>query len=174
MNETIMALFENQSDAEHALHKLMEEGYDTQDFSVITRNGPQEVVEEQHPVADSTVSGVAAGGAIGALAGLLVGIGAITIPGIGAILIGGPIAAALGLGGAAAVTASGAITGALAGGIVGALVGIGVPEQTAKIYEERIGKGGILLAVSTDSKKDSIARNILQEYGAEEITSVAA
>lgn len=176
MNETILAILPSQSHADDAISALEAEGYQTNDFSVITRDTVREGAVEStgDTVASGAVSGAATGGAIGALAGLLVGIGAITLPGIGAILIGGPLAAALGLTGAAATTASGAITGALAGGLVGALVSLGIPEDTARVYEKRIGEGGILLAVTTNSRVDADAREILEAHGAEDITVVTS
>jgi hypothetical protein len=103
----------------------------------------------------------------------LVGIGAIAIPGLGGIFVGGPLAIALGLTGAAATTVSGATTGILAGGLVGALVGLGVPEDVAKTYEERVREGAILLAVAGDSENDiSNIRNIFQKYNADQVRTV--
>ncbi len=176
MKETILAILPNQSSADSAVAALESKGYKANDFSVITRDTiSEEVVESTGgKMATGAVSGATTGGTIGALAGLLVGIGAITIPGLGAILIGGPLAAALGLTGAAAATATGALTGALAGGLVGALVSLGIPEETAKMYEKRIGEGGILLAVTTNSRVDADAREILEEHDAEDITTVTA
>ncbi len=101
----------------------------------------------------------------------MIGIGAIAIPGIGGLLIGGPLAAALGLTGAAAATVSGAVTGALAGGLVGGLVGLGVPEETAKVYENRIREGGVLIAVAAREGDDE-AHAVLEEHGADEIRNV--
>jgi hypothetical protein len=174
MKETILAILPSQSEADNAIAALEEEGYQASDFSVITRDTVREGAVEStgDKMASGAASGATTGGAIGALAGLLVGIGAITLPGIGGILIGGPLAAALGLTGAAASTATGAITGALAGGLVGALMSLGIPKETAEMYEKRIGEGGILLAVSANSRVDADAREILEEHGAEDITTV--
>ena len=119
----------------------------------------------------SAVSGATTGGMIGGIAGLLVGIGAITIPGLGAILIGGPLAAALGLTGAAATTVTGALTGALAGGLVGGLVGLGVPEEDARVYEDRVKSGAILVAVPLRDANEESVRGILEDNGAERVRS---
>jgi uncharacterized membrane protein len=69
---------------------------------------------------------------------------------------------------------SGAAAGATAGGVVGALVGLGIPEYEAKAYQERIKKGGYLVAVHVeDSEKGDGVRNILKKNGLEDISSVS-
>ena len=96
--------------------------------------------------------------------GLLAGIGALAIPGLGPFIAAGPIMAAL----------SGAAAGATAGGVVGALVGLGIPEYEAKAYEERIKKGGYLVAVHIDNgKTGDDVRDIMKQNGLEDISSVS-
>ena len=69
---------------------------------------------------------------------------------------------------------SGAAAGATAGGVVGALVGLGVPEYEAKAYEERIKKGGYLIAVHFEnSEEGDIVREIMKKNGLEDISSVS-
>jgi hypothetical protein len=95
------------------------------------------------------MKGAGAGGAIGgALGAILAGLAAvgtsIPIPGLG-IIIAGPIAAAL----------AGAGAGSLTGGVIGALVGAGIPENRAKLYEEDIRNGGIVMGVNPRSEDDA-------------------
>lgn len=47
------------------------------------------------------------------------------------------------------------VAAAAAGGLVGGLVGLGIPEYEAKAYEERIKKGGFLMAVHVDDNKNA-------------------
>ena len=69
---------------------------------------------------------------------------------------------------------SGAAAGATAGGVVGALVGLGIPEYEAKAYEDRIKKGGYLVAVHVeDSEKGEVVRDILKKNNLEDISSVS-
>lgn len=69
---------------------------------------------------------------------------------------------------------SGAAAGAATGGVVGALVGLGIPEYEAKAYEDRIKKGGYLLAVHVeDGDKGKVVRDILEKNGLEDISSVS-
>ena len=85
-------------------------------------------------------------------------------------MIGGPLIAALGLGGAAATTASGALTGALAGGLIGALVGLGVPEDQAKIYDERVRSGDILVTVPVRNSNDKAVMTIMENNNAQNVS----
>ena len=173
-NSMIIGVFNDRQDAENAIEELHGLDYEAKDISVMTKsNEDAHTIHENtgSPVAEGTVTGATTGGVIGGLAGLLIGIGAVTIPGIGALLIGGPLAAALGLTGAAATTVSGAVTGALAGGLVGALVSLGIPEEDAKVYEEHIQNGGILVAVPSGSRNISEVKDILQENNAERVRS---
>lgn len=51
-------------------------------------------------------------------------------------------------------------------------MGMGIPEYEAKRYEGRIREGGILLSVHCDdSEWVKRAKNILEETGAEDISS---
>ena len=175
MQKTVLGVFSDRADAEEAIDRLKEADYNPKDVSIVmkdTQAGQELADTTGSNVATGAASGATTGAVLGGLAGLLIGIGAIAIPGIGAILIGGPLAAALGLTGAAATTVSGAATGALAGGLLGALMGLGVPEEDARIYEERINEGGILVAVPARPGEEGEVRMLLEESGADTIRSL--
>ena len=166
-----LGVFTDREHAEMAINDLQTAGYNPRDISVITREiGDAQALARDTGanVTEGAVEGATTGSVLGGLAGLLIGIGAITLPGIGALLIGGPLAAALGLTGAAATTVSGAVSGALAGGLVGGLVGLGVPEETARVYEEKIKEGAILLAVPSLDGTEGQARRIMEAHGADQ------
>ncbi len=172
----ILALFDTRADAESAIAELQANGYAAQDLSIIMK-------EDEHTrlttpttgaqVADSASSGLATGTVLGGIAGLLIGIGAITFPGIGALLIAGPLATALGLTGAAASTVAGALTGAVAGGLLGALVGLGLPDEDARHYEERIKSGAILLAIPNMVIEEDEIKDILEDNHVKDIRIVS-
>jgi hypothetical protein len=62
--------------------------------------------------------------------------------------------------------------GAAVGGLTGALIGMGIPEYEAKRYEGRVVKGSALVAVRAhSSERERDARRILEEGGAEDISS---
>jgi hypothetical protein len=175
MARLVLGMFGDRMMAESAIGDLEELGFNPKDISIVMRDraaATEMATDTGASVASGAATGATTGGVLGALAGLLVGIGAITIPGLGALFIAGPIATALGLTGAAATTVSGALTGAVAGGLVGGLMGLGVPEEDARYYEDRIREGGILLAVPTEIDQDDEVRHILQDNGADQIRSI--
>jgi hypothetical protein len=58
--------------------------------------------------------------------------------------------------------------------VVGALVGLGIPEYEAKAYEERVKKGGYLVAVHVENnERKNDVRDILQRNGLEDISAVS-
>lgn len=74
--------------------------------------------------------------------------------------------------GVAASTATGATTGAIAGGPLGSLISLGIPEKDAKVYEEYIRAGGILLAVGTREREESQVHKLLEDAGAVDIKAL--
>jgi hypothetical protein len=61
------------------------------------------------------------------------------------LLIAGPIAAGL----------AGAGAGGLTGGLIGALIGAGIPEERARVYEQGVNDGGILMGVNARNDEDA-------------------
>jgi hypothetical protein len=167
MERTIVGIFSSRDHAEMAINDLRTLGIADADISYVYSSDGQTVTEDgggTHAGAGAA-SGATTGAVLGAIAGLAVANG--ILPGLGSLFVAGPLAAALGLTGAAATTAAGAITGAAAGGLVGGLVGLGVKEDEAKVYEEKVRLGGILVTARTN---DPIgAREIFSRHGADEI-----
>lgn len=164
---TTVAVFENTSDVEKAITDLRGAGVSDADISYVYTSENRTVIEDAS--GSSIGSGAAAGAGTGAIVGGLAGLAVANgiLPGLGTLFVAGPIATALGLTGAAATTAAGALTGAAAGTLVGALTGLGVSEDEAKVYEERIKLGSILLAVKSDNPTQ--VKEIFEKHGAEEI-----
>lgn len=175
MAKTVIGLFSHKDDANDAIKQLRDSGFASEDISIVVKDTSIKEEMEQtkgEQVVEGAAGGAATGGVIGGILGLIAGVTAITLPGLGALLIAGPLAAALGLTGAAATTVSGAITGAVAGGLVGGLVSLGLPQEQAERFEERIGRGDILLSVDTRDKDEDAARTIYADNNAEEISTV--
>ncbi len=171
----ILGVFSSEENAEDAIDELKVLGYDAKDLSIIMRDreaSERITTNTGSSVVEGAASGAAAGTLLGGLAGLLLGIGVIALPGVGPLLIGGPLAAALGFSGAAAFTVSGAVTGALAGGLLGALMSLGVPEEDARFYEDRIREGGILLAVPSRRGREKEVVDTLDEFGADQVRTI--
>lgn len=174
-DKLILGIFSDRDHAEDAINDLEDAGFNAKDISIVMQDkheGKDIADNTGANVAGGAVSGATTGGVVGGLAGLLIGIGAIAVPGIGALLIGGPLAAALGLSGAAATTISGAATGALAGSLIGALMGLGVSEDDARVYDERIRAGGILVAIPASTDKNASVSTILQDNGADQVRTI--
>lgn len=164
MSYLITGLFRDQQGAAAAIEVLRAQGF-TKDISVLSKDpADQELVSKdvKKDVSDGTTVGAATGAALGATAGvagtLLLGALTVVVPGIG-LVVAGPLAAGL----------AGAAAGALTGGVVGALVDMGFPTEKAKMYEEHIQAGEIVVAVSTDQRSRLAVESLLQQHGAAEI-----
>jgi hypothetical protein len=162
---TIVGVFKDKVAAESAITEMKNMGVHDTDISFISTKWDSDAAGDGGTKAgEGATAGATTGAIIGAIAGLAVANG--VLPGLGTLFVAGPVAAALGLGGVAATTAAGALTGAAAGGILGALTGMGVRDEDAKMYEERVKGGDILVTAKTN---DTAAIDAMTKYGAEEV-----
>ena len=160
-------LYYSRDEAEAAVRALQQAGYDMDRVSVIARDADQvagqNTTEDVGNKADEgATAGALTGGALGGITGLLVGLGTLAIPGIGPILLAGAEATAI------ATTLAGAGIGAAAGGLIGALIGLGIPEEKAKIYSDRVGSGSFLVMVTGTGAEIDRAATIMRQHGVEE------
>ncbi|PHJ61660.1 histidine kinase [Nostoc linckia z18] len=169
VHKRAVGVFSTRRDVEHALHELKNVGFDMNRVSVITRDGERDDIagaEVRDRVGDKSDEGAAvgavSGGALGGLTGLLVGLGTLAIPGIGPIMLAGATATAL------ATTLAGAGIGAVAGSLLGALIGLGIPEERARVYDERVKRGQYLVIVDGTDAEIARAEAILRQRGIEE------
>jgi uncharacterized membrane protein len=153
---TVVGVFERYEEADGALKELNDMGFGRDEISVVA---PEEKVRGKLSRDNQTAGQTAATGAIfGGLAGLLIGVGTVVAPGVGTILTAGALATALG------TTAAGAGIGAAAGGIRGSLREMKVPEADAKILEEGIRKGGIMVAVIAGENKIQAVKEVMRKW----------
>jgi hypothetical protein len=158
-----VGVFLHRRDAEAALRELSNSGFSMNQVSLVGRDTPGEPhvgnVADRTKTDEGAKAGAGTGAALGGLGGLLVGLGALAIPGIGPVLAGGALATAL------ATTAAGGAIGAAAGGLTGALVGLGIPDDRAHYYNDRVNRGDYLVMV--DGTEDEIRRadTILSRHG---------
>ena len=160
-------LYYSRDEAEAAVRALQQAGFDMDRVSVIARDadnvGGRDTTEDVGNKADEgAATGALTGGALGGITGLLVGLGTLAIPGIGPILLAGAEATAI------ATTLAGAGIGAAAGGLIGALIGLGIPEEKAKIYSDRVGSGSFLVMVTGTGYEIDRAATIMRQHGVEE------
>ncbi|MCC5649605.1 histidine kinase [Nostoc sp. XA013] len=164
-----VGVFSHRRDVENALHELKKVGFDMNRVSVITQDGDKDNIagaDVRDRVGDKSDEGAkvgaATGGALGGLTGLLVGLGTLAIPGIGPIMLAGAAATTL------ATTLAGAGIGAVAGSLLGALVGLGIPEERARVYDERVKRGHYLVILDGTDTEIARAEAILHQGGVEE------
>lgn len=147
--------FASRGDAEKALYNLRDSGFSMDRVSLLAKNpdgndniAGAEVKNERGDTEAQEGAGIGAttGSVLGGLGGLLLGLEELLIPGIGPFLAAGTIA----------TTLAGAGLGALSGGIIGGLTGMGIPEEDAKVYGDRIDNGYYLIIV--DGYEDEINR----------------
>jgi uncharacterized membrane protein len=164
--DTVVAVFNERDDAEDAVKALKSAGFREEDIGLVARNRDAAAVtskEHDTRAEEGAVAGVIAGGVIGGLGGLLAGIGALSIPIIGPVVAAGAFATAL----------VGAAAGAGIGAIAGALIGMGIPEEEANWYEERVRGGAWLVTVKAGGRYDEASR-ILREYGGKDYAAGTA
>jgi hypothetical protein len=151
-NRLMTGMFRDRETAERAYGSLTARGYGKDDVSLLmsedTRarcfpGGAVEKTELGTKAAEGAGVGGVAGGTVGAL---LLGLAAagVAVPGLPIIAMG-PLAAAL----------VGAGSGGTVGAIIGALVGSGIPEERARLYDEGIKSGGIVVGVTPKTEEDA-------------------
>ncbi|MFN8391300.1 MAG: general stress protein [Bdellovibrionota bacterium] len=163
-NVSVFGIYPTYSLAESAVSRLKSEGFSNTDISVLLSSSEESqkfAHENSTKAPEGAATGALSGATIGGVLGWLAGIGSLAIPGVGPFVAAGPIMAAL----------AGAGVGGTLGGIAGGLIGMGLPEYEAKRYEGRVNDGGILLAVHADTSEEAtLARRVLEETGAEDIS----
>lgn len=181
MRKAIFGIAKVESQAEDVLSKLHNLGFDYDSMSALFQNLSKTISDEEkkrkrqaefaalshekHTKApEGAAVGATAGGIIGGTIGLLAGIGSLALPGLGPFIAAGPILAAL----------SGSGVGGSVGLLVGALSGMGIPEYEAKLYENRLKMGGILISVicQTDNELDQ-ANALFEKNGIEDISIIS-
>ena len=165
-----VGLFYSRDEAEKALRALKDDGFDMNRVNVIAKDadkvtesaGVDTAYDEGNNAAEGAGAGATSGAVLGGIGGLLLGLGTLAIPGVGPIIVAGEAASTI------ASTLAGAGIGAAAGGIIGGLVGLGIPEDKAKIYSDRVSSGSYLVMVNGTDDDISRAERILQDNGIEE------
>ena len=146
---SVFGVYASRRNAEVAVSQLRNAGFPNSDVSILL---PENVgAPEDGPLAGekstkapkAAAAGAGSGAVLGGALGWLAGVGTFIIPGIGPFLAAGPLFATL----------LGAAIGSALGGFAGALIGFGISEDEAKLYEARMRKGGILVAVQCNTQE---------------------
>lgn len=163
--KTIVAVYDNQQEAQRAVEALHKEGFANDQISLVAGDPKGEYAQTNlEEEASGAGQGAVTGGILGGIAGLVVGLVGLTIPGVGPIVAAGPIATTLG----------GAALGAVTGGIVGALNGLGIPESEAHLYAEGVRRGSTIVGVTVPDKMVDKATTVLDRFDPIDIDERAA
>ncbi len=136
--DVIVAAFADPLEAKETVEQLRAAGFAEQQIGVVAPHDPdldREEVAEQSMVAEGSMAGAVAGAGLGSLWGVAMAAGLLPI--IGPVVAGGLLASLV-------VTAA---TGAALGGLAGALAGLGVPEERAAHYEQKLHEGHVVITV---------------------------
>ena len=145
-NRSVFGIYMDRMRIQEVLDTLRMDGFRTADISVLFPDNPGSQAPESCAL------------------GLLKGVGALAVPGFGPFIAAGPIIGAL---------AEASAVGRL-GGVAGGLMGLGMPEYEARLYEDRILNGGILISVDCDDADWTRRAKITLDYtGAYAIVSTA-
>jgi hypothetical protein len=162
-----IGLFSTRSEAEAALHKLRDSGFNMDHVSVVAKqdealadlNAANAGEKDRGGQAKGGAgAGAAAGAVTGGTLGLLGSLGILAIPGVGPIAEIGVLLANTLLGGG---------IGAAGGGLLGALIGWGIPEQEANYYNNRVFEHNdyLLLVEAENTAEIRQAESIVRDHG---------
>lgn len=165
-SKVITAVFDTRVESETALQKLEHAGFTEKEITLLVSEdtrGKHFGIKESSKVEEGAVAGATIGGLAGAIGLALASAGTLLVPGLNLVVSGALIGGLVGLG-----------AGAATGGLIGALVGLGIPEHEAKLYEEAVRKGAILIAVETkDDDTTERVKSILKGANAKDVMSRA-
>jgi len=152
----VTAWFDRPDTANRAFLELKAAGIDADKVTIFASHNVARkdlALVEHTKSPEGAASGAALGAGVGALGGALTVAGSVFLPGIG--WIAGPLVGAL----------AGAGAGSITGGLIGALVGAGIPEHEARVVEDTLRQGGVVMAVHATSRHTETIRNILRSNG---------
>jgi hypothetical protein len=153
---TLIAAFEDRTEAERAVDELEQAGFKPDEIGYAIRGSDAVqggMITDTAGAKDKrgALTGMATGAGLGAVLGAAA---AMLIPGVGPVVAGGVLAMAFG----------GAVAGTAVGGIFGAMTGLGVSEEEAQFYERELNSGRAIVAVRAGGRACDAA-NILRRHG---------
>jgi uncharacterized membrane protein len=163
-----VGLFATRQEAEQALYRLRDAGFNMDHISVVAKSGrglrdlstdqsydPNKTSAEQ--AQGGAGAGATAGAVTGGAIGLLGSLGILAIPGVGLVAEVGFLLAN---------TLLGSGIGAASGGLLGALIGWGIPEDRANYYNDRVHNNDEYLVLVEGTEHDiQMAETVLRDGG---------
>lgn len=159
-------VFSTRQEAEQALNELKNSGFSMDHVSVLARDAEQDKELSGAQMSDrignkdvgnatGVVGEVATNSALGAV---LVGLSSLAIPGVGVVIAAGSVATAL-----AATVAGTGIEAAAFGGLVKAVSDLGIPEEQARVYADRLYGGDYLVIVDGTDNQITTAQTVFSD-----------
>ena len=155
-NHVMTALYDTHEQAESAVRKLQQQGFDMKQLSIVGRDyHSEENVVGYYNTGDRMLKWGSNGAFWGSIWGMLMGSAFVLIPGVGPLLLAGPLV--------------GMLVGALEGAVVvggvsvlgAALASLGIPDDSVLEYETEIKVGKYMLLAHGTPAEVARAREIL-------------
>lgn len=164
-----VAIYDSHTQAEEAVHKLANAGFDMKAISILGKDyHSEEHVVGYFNAGDRAKFFGKLGAFWGGLAGLLFGSALLFVPVVGHVVVLGPLAATL----------AGGLEGAVLGGgitaLVGALSAIGIPNDSVLRYETALKADKFLIIVNGGADEIRRAREVLTASGSTDVQVHAA
>ncbi len=164
-NKRAVGVFVSRKQAEEALNELKNSGIPMDKISIIAKDADQgetvsNVEINSHIGSQDVNTAGAVGDAISASTwgSLLVGFGSLALPGIGAIIAAGSVGVAL-----VSSLAGVAVSATATNNLVQALVSLGIPEERARFYSDRLQMGQYLIFLDGTGDEINQAESILKK-----------
>jgi uncharacterized membrane protein len=166
MNQSVVASYGNHDDAEEAVRRLQQGGVVMNHISIIGRDWQmREDVQGFYRPDDAVREGAKQGAWFGGFFGLFMGMGMFVFPVAGALIVLGPLAGLI----------AGAISGAGIGALTSGMMTLGIPQDQAVKYQDRLQAGEFLVVVHDATLDENIlAHQILQATSNTSIASHGA
>ena len=167
--ELAVAVYDSHTQAEDAVRKLANAGFDMKAISIVGKDyHSEEHVVGYFNAGDRAKFFGKLGAFWGGLAGILFGSALMFVPVIGHIIVLGPLAATL-IGGLEGAAIGGGLTA-----LVGALSAIGIPKDSVLRYETALKADKFLVIVHGDADQMKRAREALSAAGSTDVQPYAA
>ncbi|WDI41803.1 hypothetical protein [Bremerella sp. P1] len=151
-----VAVFDDFSAAQEAVHKLDESTFPSDQVSLVANSVHQDLQSTNIlQYGDESQKDAAFGAGVGGLLGFFMAAPLLTIPGFGLMLIAGPITAGF--------------TGAIVGGLLGSMLGWGVHEDHVAEYEDEVRQGAFLVVANGDPFDVDFAKQVLDQTNARSV-----
>jgi hypothetical protein len=154
MMTSVTGVYTSRDAAERGLRTLEKLGFRKDEVSLFMSGPARELQfsEWSRPPNDGEATADAATGAtLGTALGSLAAVASLSIA--GGLFVAGPVGAAV----------AGAAAGGAGGGLFGVLVGAGIREEEARIYQNELGRDGILIRVTvSDEVTAAIVRSVFE------------